>query len=130
MIRSSDIKGIDKTSFRKDLAESELVKSPPKDVEQLTILYNSTLSFPLDIYALETVKYVPDRPASARYNTTIRDDMRARRHAERRWRKSGLKVHRQSRNHCTQAVIIRRAKTDHIQYVLDAAGTDSGRCFQ
>ena len=117
MIRSSDIKGIDKTSFRKDLAESELVKSPPKDVEQLTILYNSTLSFPLDIYALETVKYVPDRPASARYNTTIRDDMRARRHAERRWRKSGLEVHtrlyKQSRYHCTQAVWL--AKTDHIQ---------------
>ena len=105
------------TSFRKDLAESGLVKSPPKDVEQLSILCNSTLSFPLDIYALETVKCVPDRPASAWYNTTVRDDMRARRHAERRWRKSGLEVHtrlyKQSRYHCTQAVWL--AKTDHIQ---------------
>ena len=101
------------TSFFNDVAELELVKSPPKDVEQLSILCNSTLSFPLDIYALETVKCVPDRPASAWYNTTVRDDMRARRHAERRWRKSGLEAHRhlykQSRNHCTQAV--RRAKT-------------------
>ena len=33
----------------------------------------------------------------------------------------------QSRSHCTQAA--ERAKADHIQYVLDATGTDSRRTF-
>ena len=89
-----------------------------------------TVFFLLENYSPETVERVPDRPASAWYNCTTRDAKRARRRAERRWRKSGLKVHRQSRNHCTQAV--RRTKTDHIQFVLDAAGTVTGvhRCFR
>ena len=68
-------------------------------MEQLTVLYNSTISFLLDKYAPETVKRVPDRPASAWYHSTIRDAKRARRRAERRWRKSGLEVHRQLYSH-------------------------------
>ena len=94
-------------------------------MEPLAFICNSTLSFLLDKYAPETVKRVPDRPDSAWYNSTIRDAKKARRRAERR-KKSGLEVHRQlykqSRNHCKQAV--RRAESDHIQPVLDAAGTN------
>ena len=71
------------TSFRKDLSGSELVESPPMDLEQLTVLYTRTSSPPptLEKYASETVKQFSDRPASAWYNSTIRNAQRARRRA-------------------------------------------------
>ena len=45
------------------LRESELVESPPRNVAQLTVF------FLLENYSPETVERVPDRPASAWYNS-------------------------------------------------------------
>ena len=78
-IRSTNIQEIDMTAFHKDLVESKLKSPhPPPEVEPLTVLCSSTLSFLLDKYAPGTVKRVPDRPASTWYNSTIRGAKRAR----------------------------------------------------
>ena len=50
-IQARNLRGIDMDVFREALSMSELVKSPPEEIEQLVYLYNRTLSSLLDTYA-------------------------------------------------------------------------------
>ena len=130
-IQARNLKRMDINSFRKDLSESKLVMSPPDDVEQLVLLYNHTLSSLLDTYAPVTEKFVRDRPDSFWFTPSVRKAKLARRIAEKRWRRSGIEVDKQmfrkARNMFAQE--IRHAKSEHVQAVLKAAGTDSRKMF-
>jgi hypothetical protein len=94
-------------------------------------LYNDTLTSLLDRYAPVTSKLVPDRPDCSWYTAEIREKKQARRRAERRYRQTGLEVHRQifkqARNQVSLA--IKQARVDHIQSELDAASSDPRKMY-
>ena len=122
---------MDSDAFRHDLSQSSLVQSPPSHVEQLVTLYNETFLTLLDKHTPETKKLIPDRPDDAWYNADVGEAKKVHCHAERRFRKSGLEVHkqlfRQACNKCTQ--MVRKAKTDHIQGKLDGALSHPQKTF-
>ena len=78
-----------------------------------------------------TEKLVSDRPDTSWFTPSVRKTKLARRIAEKRWRQSGLEEHKQAykraRNRFAQE--IRHAKSQHVQSVLKAAGTDSRKMF-
>ena len=130
-IQARNLRGIDMDVFREALSMSELVKSPPEEIEQLVYLYNRTLSSLLDTYAPITEIHVRDKSNTICFTPSVRKAKLARRRAEKRWRRSRLEIDKQlfrkARNNVTQA--IRRAKSRHVQSVLEAAGTDLHRLF-
>ena len=130
-IQARNFKKMDMNSFRSSLSMSDLVNSPPDDVEQLVLMYNKTLSSLLDTYAPLTERFVVDRPDSAWCTPSVQKAKMAWRSAEKRWRRSGLEVDKQlfqkARNKCSQE--IRHAKSKHVQNVLEEAGTDSRKMF-
>jgi hypothetical protein len=128
-MKTRNLKKIDMDGFCSDLSDSELVKHPPDDVEQLVSLYNSTLSSLLDTYAPEVERHVSDRPNTAWFSSSVASAKAVRRRAEKRWRRSGLVVDREiyqcARNQYSQEM--RKAKSSYIQSVLEAA--DSRKMF-
>ena len=53
------VKGIDKSQFRDDLAQSPLVTDPSNNIDNLVDLYNATLLDLLNKHAPEGEKVVP-----------------------------------------------------------------------
>ena len=86
---------IDIKSFQQDILESDLVKNPPEDLNELMSLYNSTLQALIDKHAPLLKKFVRARPHAPWYSDDIRAAKQRRRAAGRRYRKSRLEVDRQ-----------------------------------
>ena len=63
-------------------------------VDEQTDAYNSSIRGIIDRHAPCMTKTVKGRPAAPWYTDDIQEKKRARRKAERTWRKSGLEVHR------------------------------------
>ena len=130
-IQARNLKAIDMLSFRNCLSMSDLVRLPPSNVDQLVLLYNQTLSSLLNKYAPMTNKLVIDRPDTSWFTPSVRKAKLARRIAEKRWRQSVIEEHKQAykraRNRFAQE--IRHTKSQHVQSVLKAAGTDSRKMF-
>ena len=77
-------------SLNDDLANSELCKNPPDDLEELPLSYNKTLIAVLDKHAPVKTRTIVMRPQVPWYTDEIRQVKRERRKAERRWRLSKL----------------------------------------
>jgi hypothetical protein len=131
VVKSRDMRGIDRSKFKADLLSSPLIISPPDDVNSLVDLYNTVLRDLLDDHAPETERVVPNRPSSPWLNEDILSARRARRCAERRMRKTGLTVdadiYRKARLAVTSA--ISKAKAAYFQSKLKDASSDPKKMF-
>ena len=131
VVKCRNVKGIDRSLFRADIAQSPLVIGSPDGVDDLLDLYNATLLGLLNKYAPEKEKVVPDRPSSPWINEAVIKAKQARRRAERKKRKTGLVVHteiyKQARNNVTK--LIKQAKASHFHAKLKDAETDSKKMF-
>ena len=58
-----NVKGIDRSLFRADVAQSSLVTGSPDDVDDFLDLYNATLRGLLNKHAPKKEKVVPNRPS-------------------------------------------------------------------
>ena len=87
-VQSRDIKRLDKAAFLSDAASS--LSSSTISAECLV----STLRDTLDKHAPVVTRTISVRPVAPWYTLDIKEAKRKRRQTERRWRKSGLQVHR------------------------------------
>ena len=71
-------------SLNDDLANSELCKNPPDDLEELLLSYNKTLIAVLEKHAPVKTRTIVTRPQVPWYTDEIRQAKRERRKAERR----------------------------------------------
>ena len=77
-------------SLNDDLANSELCKNSPDDLEEFLLSHNKTLIAVLDKHAPVKTRTIVMRPLVPWYTDEIRQAKRERRKAERRWRLSKL----------------------------------------
>ena len=131
VVKCRNVKGIDRSLFRADIAQSPLVIGSPDGVDDLLDLYNATLLGLLNKHAPEKEKVVPDHPSSHWINEAVIKAKQARRRAERKKRKTSLVVHieiyKQARNNVTK--LIKQAKDSHFHAKLKDAETDSKKMF-
>ena len=131
VVKCRNVKGIDRSLFRADVAQSPLVIGSPDGVDDILDLYNATLLGLLNKHAPEKEKVVPDRPSSPWINEAVVKAKQARRRAERKKRKTGLVIHieiyKQARNNVTK--LIKQAKASHFHAKLKDAETDSKKMF-
>ena len=64
VVKRRNVKGIDRSLFRADIAQSPLVIGSPDGVDDFLDLYNATILGLLNKHAPEKEKVVPDRPSS------------------------------------------------------------------
>ena len=81
VVKCRNVKGIDRSLFRADIAQSPLVIGSPDGVDDLLDLYNATLLGLLNKHAPEKEKVVPDRPSSPWINEAVIKARQARRRA-------------------------------------------------
>ena len=91
------LKSIDIGKLREDIGNSPLADpvSVSGDLDDLICQYNTVLSELLDKHAPLKKRMITLRPAAPWYTDAIRTEKRKRRKLERRWRASGLTVHRE-----------------------------------
>ena len=88
------LKAIDMEAFACDISESRLLSLQTSDPDELAEAYNSVLAELLNKHAPQKTKTVTVHPPAPWYNEEIMQAKRDRRRAERKWRQSGLCVHR------------------------------------
>ena len=93
-VRFRKIPQIDPEEFRSDILSSKL-SEPCNDLNEYVSRYNSALSVVLDKHAPLITRSITPRPNSPWYNENLHSLKRAKHAAERKWRKSGLTVHKQ-----------------------------------
>ena len=91
------LKSIDIGKLREDIENSPLADpvSVSGDLNDLICQYNTVLSELLEKHAPLKKRMITLRPAAPWYTDAIRTEKRKRRKLERRWRASGLTVHRE-----------------------------------
>lgn len=82
-------------SFSADISSSELSANSTADVNTAVELYNKTLKELSEKHAPPKTINIMDRPNTAWYNADIRLAKQQLRKAERKWRSTGLMVHRE-----------------------------------
>ena len=94
-----------------------------KDVESLLPIYNDGLREALDRHAPLAIRRVRDRPSAPWLCESVREARRARRRAERRWRKKRLTVFRQIyvKERKKTSAAIDTAKRQFLEVKIDSA---------
>ncbi len=87
-------KSIDIAALMQDIRSSLLSQPPPTNFDEALDLYNTILEKLLDKHAPVKQRVIVDHPSQPWINEAILSAKRERRKAERRWRKSGLEVHK------------------------------------
>ena len=82
------LKHIDDELFRQDILDSNLVTSPPDDVNQLVTLYNSTLSTILDKHAPLKQRNIARKRKSPWYTEATHAARQKRRRLTRKWKRT------------------------------------------
>ena len=90
-----NFKSIDVESFNKDIASSPLVSCESTDPNYLADTYNNVLTELLNKHAPQKKKSITVHPSAPWYNDLVIEANHDRRQAERKWRKTGLQVHRE-----------------------------------
>ena len=128
-----NLKGVNLDDFRNDLIDSELVNSPPDDVNQLANVYNSTISNLLDKHAPLVSKKIVERENKA-FDPQVKELKKKKRDAEIKWRNSDSKsvdenkeIYRKARNEYN--VSIEKARSKNIQNEIRAASKNPRKTF-
>ena len=81
------LKNIDLDQLKEDIENSELVRDPPDDLEELVQCYHATLSALIDKHAPVQEKRIKLHPHAPWYNEEIQRAKQERQRAERIWNK-------------------------------------------
>ena len=113
------MKDIDKDKFKTDI-NSELILTSTNNIKAHN--FNTILRNILDKHAPLKDRKISNRPTAKWFNLEIKSAKRLRRSRERRWRKSGLEIHKQIFNKQRLAVniLVEQTKRD---YYLQRFGT-------
>jgi hypothetical protein len=111
-------------NFKRDVLNSSLIKSPAENLSELCQQY--------DNHAPSLTRTITIRPNAPWYNDDIKINKTKRRNLERRWRRSGLTVDRQSyTNQCDLVKkLISEAKMTYYSNLIVNAGTDNNALFR
>jgi hypothetical protein len=127
-IKYRNIKSIDTDLFKKDIQESTLANADGiDDVATLVKVYDAVLSDLLDKHAPMKERKFTIRKESPWFTSEIGEAKRARRKAERKWRKTNLTIHRQIFLEAQQHVnnLIDHAKKQHYLKKVESADQKS-----
>ena len=113
-VTSRNIRSVDMYDFRVDLRNSVESAIQSESADPLTV-YNTCLRQALDHHTPLVTRTVTDRTSAPWMTLEVKQADVERRIAERKWRQSGLTVHRE-----IYANLIRKAKKDYIcENVID-----------
>nr|KAG5698908.1 hypothetical protein BaRGS_006802 [Batillaria attramentaria] len=90
LVTSRNLRGVDPEEFQADMRSvvSSAREQPPDDVDSLVACYDDGLRQALDRHAPLVTRRVRDRPSAPWLSESVREARRARRRAERQWRKT------------------------------------------
>ena len=106
--------------FSEDVHRSPLNNQTTSSVDEQVLACESVLSDLIDGHASLRSSNVPDRQTALWYNDAIRAAKQDRRRCERRWRKSGLTVHKEMYLQKKMAVnkLIRETRTEYYKNLI------------
>ena len=110
------IKDINIEAFKESVRTSNLVQSPPTELNDLVQEYDRTLADILEQHAPLLTKEVVLRPHAPWYNSSIREAKLARRKAERRYRKDKTTINKDMFKDSQREVnrLCTEAETEHL----------------
>ena len=130
-IECRNIKGIDTRKFKEDLLNSELLYHPPDDLNDLTNLYNKTISELIDKHAPLKRKLVVERDSCDYFDENLKEAKRLRRGSESNYREFGSFENKLSyrfyNNKYTD--LLRETRSKHIQNELDSVAKDPRKTY-
>jgi hypothetical protein len=124
------LKRIDMDKFAQDIRSSSLFSSTYTDVNQFAEAYNQVLSELLEKHAPLQQKTITLHPSAPWYTDEIKEAKQERRQADRKWRQSGLTVHKQIFQELKIKVdtMISNSKVDYYNQKINES-SDSQRSF-
>ena len=131
-IKCRKLKNVDLNEMMEDVRVSELILSPPSDLNGLVGCYNDTLAKIFDKHAPVTEKEVILRPHAPWYTENIGEAKRRRRRAERLFRQTKLEIHKQLFINEQKLVndLCSKAKQDYYNRKITEAERDSKELFK
>ena len=133
-VTSRKIRGITQDSLRAAVLATPLVNNTRLNslsLDEMVAMYNDELRSIMNVLAPLKTRTLVIRPDSKWHTDAIRMAKQRRRQAERRWRKSGLVVHREMYLHERNNVnsVIACAKKQYYRNKIEACGADSKQLF-
>ncbi|XP_068735435.1 uncharacterized protein [Montipora capricornis] len=126
------IKSVDVESVNADLAESDLCRNPPDDLDELVACYDSTLRTVMDKHDPVQTRTIVVRPRVPWYTDGIRQAKKERRKAERKWRSSKLEfdlaVFKRKRNAVNN--LLNKARREFYTNFIEENSGDQRRLFR
>ena len=120
-LSSRNIRGIDRCLLKDDVVSAFSDFPHCDDADFMTDCYNTTMKDILDRHAPLVTRSVNARPRAPWHNPSLRTAKQERRRAERKWRSTGLEVHRQiyQQNKIKVRKMVHELKTDYINSKID-----------
>ena len=114
------MKGIDRAVFRTELVSAFSNVTDSNDPAQLVDNHNVVMTDLLDKHAPRVSRYVSGRPRAPWHDASLKTAKQERRKAERKWRKTGLEIHRQIYQQRKKDVRkkVLELKREHINYKI------------
>ena len=127
------VKSINVDALCNDLSNSDLCKNMlSMELNDLVDCYNHTLSSSLDRHAPVNHKTVVKRPTVAWFNEEVKLAKRARRRAERKWRRTKLYgdflVYKSKKNQAT--FVMKRARNEYYTTFIQENSSDHRKLFK
>ena len=131
-INYRQLKAIDMDALRADLRDSDLCTKEFTNVDEMASCYNSTLQAILNKHAPLKTKTVVNRKRVPWFNSQMKAAIRARRKAERTWRKSksvhDLSVFKAKKNRAT--FIMNQARCEYYTSHIQENSSNMRKLFQ
>jgi hypothetical protein len=126
------VKDIVVQDFRTDLTASKLLTAPASDVTDHMLQYNSVLTELMDTHAPFKKRSVSLRTTVPLYNEEIKSAKKGRQKAEKKWRNTGLTIHREiycnQRNNVNK--LINEAKLEYYSTKINDKPSDQRSLFK
>jgi hypothetical protein len=125
-------KSIDMDLLRKDLKQSLLLQEPATHLNELLTQYDTVLRELLEKHAPLKTRVMTERPLTCWYTPEIDGAKKLRRKLERRWRCSGLTVHREAYQAQRDVVnkLLKNGKTAFYKKQVEDCGGDQKALFR
>lgn len=125
------IKTIDLDAFASDIETSRLFGLETDDVNVLANTYNCVLRELLDKHAPLKDKTITVHPVAPWYTDEVKKAKSEKRKAERKWRKTGLEIHRQiyQASRDEHSAIIAKSKVEYFKERIDSSSNSQSALF-